>query len=246
MKKEYEITGMTCGGCVAKVKKTIEDINEVDAADIQLKYPQATITSVKPLNIAKINMLLGEVGNYLIKETKKDTPNINTTNTEDIPDATLSTYKPLFLIVLFIAGISLLAQYPFKDGLALMTWMRHFMAGFFVVFGFFKLLNLRGFVSSYKMYDIIAAKWTGWGYLYPFIEIILGLLYLTNIAPVFTNIATVVILGISSIGVIQSNLNKRKIKCACLGDVFNLPMSTVTIIEDLTMVAMGLVMLILV
>lgn len=50
---------------------------------------------------------------------------------------------------------------------------------------------------------------------------------------------TIVVLGVSSIGVIQSNLNKRKIKCACLGDVFNLPMSTVTIVEDVSMVAMA-------
>jgi hypothetical protein len=46
-------------------------------------------------------------------------------------------------------------------------------------------------------------------------------------------------MGISSIGVIKSVLNKRKIQCACLGAVFNLPMSTVTIIEDLLMVAMA-------
>jgi hypothetical protein len=56
-------------------------------------------------------------------------------------------------------------------------------------------------------------------------------------------VATIIVLGVSSIGVIQSNLNKRKIKCACLGDVFNLPMSTVTIIEDVGMVVMAALML---
>lgn len=61
--------------------------------------------------------------------------------------------------------------------------------------------------------------------------------------PVATNISTALILGISSIGVIKSNMDKKKIKCACLGDVFNLPMSTVTIVEDLSMVGMSLIML---
>merc|ERR1712224_1168815 len=124
-----------------------------------------------------------------------------------------------------------------------MLWMRHFMAGVFIVFAFFKLLNLQGFANSYSMYDIVAAKWKTWGYIYPFVELALGLLYLTNIAPLVTNLSTFLILGISSIGVIKSNLDKRKIKCACLGDVFNLPMSTVTIVEDLSMIGMSLIML---
>jgi hypothetical protein len=49
---------------------------------------------------------------------------------------------------------------------------------------------------------------------------------------------------VSIIGVLQSVLNKRKIKCACLGAVFNLPMSTVTIIEDLLMIGMSAAMII--
>jgi hypothetical protein len=71
------------------------------------------------------------------------------------------------------------------------------------------------------------------------VELALGVLYLTNVFPWYTNLMTVIILGVSSIGVIKSNLEKQKIKCACLGDVFNLPMSTITIIEDVTMVAMA-------
>jgi len=106
-----------------------------------------------------------------------------------------------------------------------------------------KLLNLEGFATSYSMYDIVAARWKGWGYIYPFVELLLGILYLINIAPFLTNILTVIILGISSIGVIKSVLNKQEIKCACLGDVFSLPMSTVTIVEDLAMVGMAGVML---
>ena len=138
------------------------------------------------------------------------------------------------MIISFIIGVTLLAQFPFGNFSA-MLWMRHFMAGFFLVFAFFKLLNIKGFATSYQMYDIIAAKWKGWGYIYPFVELFLGILYLINIAPFFTNWVTLIVLGVSSVGVIQSVLDKRKIKCACLGDVFNLPMSTVTIVEDLSM-----------
>ena len=95
------------------------------------------------------------------------------------------------------------------------------------------------------MYDVVAGKWKFWGFIYPFIELVLGLLYLINLFPFETNLATAIILGVSSVGVIKSNLDKKKIKCACLGDVFNLPMSTVTIIEDLTMVVMAITMLLI-
>lgn len=160
----------------------------------------------------------------------------------DLPEKSVTTYKPLILIVGFIVGTSLLAQYPFTS-FSGMLFMRHFMAGFFIVFSFFKLLNIQGFSTSYRMYDIVAARWHGWGLVYPFVELALGIAYLINFNPTITNIVTVIILGVSSIGVIKSNLDKRKIKCACLGDVFNLPMSTVTIVEDVTMVAMAIVML---
>ena len=50
---------------------------------------------------------------------------------------------------------------------------------------------------------------------------------------------------ISLVGVLKSVLNKQKIQCACLGAVFNLPMSTVTIIEDALMILMSVAMIFL-
>ena len=125
----------------------------------------------------------------------------------------------------------------------MMRWMNHFMAGFFLVFSFFKLLNLKGFAVSYAMYDIVAKKWNGWGYVYIFVELALGLAFLTEFNPILTNSITLLVMAVSLIGVVQSLLNKRKIKCACLGDVFNLPMSTITIIEDGLMIVMSGIML---
>lgn len=239
MIKKYLIEGMTCGSCVSKVKQSLEGLSEVEKADIQLEAPQGKLKLSSPVNI---KTLQEAIGHYNIQEVIEE-PLIKEVATES-PEKTLTTYKPLLLIIGFITGGTLLVQYPFDD-FSGMLWMRHFMAGFFLVFAFFKLLNIEGFANSYKMYDIVAAKWNGWGYVYPYVELGLGILYLINIAPIFTNWATLIVLGISSIGVIQSVLDKRKIKCACLGDVFNLPMSTVTIVEDLTMVAMAGIMLFL-
>lgn len=120
------------------------------------------------------------------------------------------------------------------------------MTGFFLVFSFFKILDLNGFADSYAMYDVVARRIKAYGFTYPFIEFSLGIAYLTGFKPVVTNWSTLVVMGVSVIGVVQSVMNKRKIRCACLGAVFNLPMSTVTIIEDLLMIVMAAPMLILI
>ena len=118
------------------------------------------------------------------------------------------------------------------------------MAGFFLVFSFFKLLDLAGFANSYSMYDVLAKRVPAYGYIYTFIELGLGAAYLLAYRPMFTNAVTLVVMAFSSIGVTLAVMNKQKIKCACLGAGFNLPMTTVTIIEDLLMAAMALWMLI--
>lgn len=157
-------------------------------------------------------------------------------------EAWLATYKPILLIFAYISTIAIISA-THQNTFYWMQAMNVFMAGFFLTFSFFKMLNLKGFAESYSMYDIVARKVKAWGYIYAFIELALGIAYATNFKPVFINIITVVVMTISIIGVLQSVLNKRKIQCACLGEVFKLPMSTVTIIEDALMIAMGGIML---
>jgi hypothetical protein len=130
-----------------------------------------------------------------------------------------------------------------NNGFELDRWMNHFMAFFFLVFSFFKLLDLRGFADSYASYDIIAKRWFSWGFLYPFVELGLGLAFLFHFQPLLTNGLTFVVMTLSIIGVLQSVMNKKKIRCACLGAVFNLPMSTITIIEDGLMIVMSALMI---
>ncbi len=238
MTHSYQISGMHCGSCVAKIQSALESDARVKDAKVDLEKQTAEVEMIKHVPTRELREKVAAAGDYQMGEML-----LETAPAAEIPEATLQTYRPLILIVSFIAGVSFLAQFPFGE-FSWMMWMRHFMAGFFIVFSFFKLLNIKGFAESYAMYDIIAARWRGWGFVYPFVELLLGIFYLINFEPVPTNWLTIIVLGISSIGVIQSNLSKRKIKCACLGDVFNLPMSTVTIIEDVGMVAMAAVMLV--
>ena len=243
MTKDYTITGMTCKGCLAKVKTTINSFPGIQDVGLQLDYPQANITSEKSLCLEEINLALKKFGDYTITDVIQGRKAVSAPpikGEDEFSKRSVNTYLPLLLIIGFISGISLLIQYPFLH-FSPMLWMRHFMAGFFLVFSFFKLLNLSGFANAYRMYDIVAAKWKFWGYLYPFVELMLGILSLINIAPFYVNLTTVIVLGVSRVGVIKRNLKKEQLKYACLGDVFQLPMSKVTIFEDLSMVLMALI-----
>ena len=170
-------------------------------------------------------------------------PDAQPTVRPDDPPSWLLTYKPLILILTYIGLSSVLIQIPTGVVSANET-MRYFMAGFFLVFSFFKLLDLQSFANAYAGYDLLAQRWRAWGLIYPLVELALGIAYLVQWQPALTNLLTLIVMGFSAIGVLRAVLGQHDIRCACLGTVFQLPMSTVTIIEDLGMAAMAGLMLI--
>ena len=234
MTKTYTIEGMTCEGCVAKVSYVLQQHASISSVAVVLSNKSATVTMSKELSVEELQNLFGTSSKYTVGafQATKDRDS----------ESVFTTYKPLLLIFVFIAATTAIASMN-NGKIELMLWMRYFMAGFFIVFSFFKFLNLAGFAESYAMYDVLAKRVQAYGLVYPFLELFLGAAYLTNFEPTITYIATIFLMSFSSIGVIQSVLDKRKIRCACLGAVFNLPMSTITIIENLIMVVMACVML---
>jgi len=242
MKHTYNITGMTCTSCQGKVQNLLSQVLGVKNVTIDLKSEEAIITMDKHIATSEFIAALKNHPKYQLSEKENIKKEIISDKFENEQKGWLETYKPILLIFAFITGVTVLIQL-LSNSYSWMQWMNHFMAGFFLVFSFFKFLNLKGFAESYEMYDIVAKRIKIWGYLYPFIELSLGIAYLMNLDPIITNTTTVVVMGISIIGVLQSVLDNKKIKCACLGDVFNLPMSTITIIEDAIMIGMGAIML---
>jgi copper chaperone CopZ/uncharacterized membrane protein YphA (DoxX/SURF4 family) len=239
----YHITGMTCNGCKAKVNSLLSNVTGVKSVDIDLKKGEAMLTMELHIATQELKNALKDYPKYQLTEKEV------TLQTQLVEDAAeqkpwLQTYKPILIIFAYVSIISIIAGYQ-NGELDLMIVMRIFMAGFFITFSFFKMLDLKGFAESYAIYDIVAQKIGAWGYIYAFIELGLGLAFATNFQPIFTNIFTAIIMSVSIIGVLISVFNKRKIRCACLGAVFNLPMSTVTIIEDGMMIAMSISMLLM-
>ena len=226
---------MTCNNCAAKIKSELLKMPDVISAEVSLENKNATIEMSKHISTSELQQAISPNKKYVITE--------NNLEIKEEAKSFVQTYKPILLIFFYITLIS--SAVTFNYQLNFHDWMNLFMAQFFLAFSFFKFLNLKAFAESYSMYDIVAQKIKVYGFIYPFIELALGIAYLTAFNPTFTNAATILVMGISSIGVIRSVINKQKIQCACLGAVFNLPMSTVTIIEDLLMVAMAIISLII-
>ena len=227
-------TNLRCAACVQSITPSFDAEAGIDRwhADVSTAEKWLTVEGAD-VTAAKVDGLLHAKGYQVVGAIPVDKP---------APEKA-SSYFPLILILFYLLGAVALVEValaPFDGTRA----MRHFMAGFFLVFSFFKMLDVRSFAMSYSSYDVVARRWPGYGFVYPFLELALGAAYLANIWPMAANVATLVVMGVSTIGVVQALLARRKIQCACLGTVFNLPMSSVTLIEDLLMIAMAAAMLI--
>jgi len=235
MKSTHPLEGMSCGSCVMKITNRLLEHPDIIAAEVTLQPPQATITSRKALAEDELNTWLQPLGHYRVKATVAE---------PSLPAADATTYRPLILLLIYLFAVTAAAMVA-SGGWSTALAMRLFMGGFFIAFSFFKLLDPRGFADAYRGYDLIARAVPAYGFVYPFIELGLGLAYLANVAPMIVNGITLVVMAVSLAGVLRAVLSKRAIRCACLGTVFRLPMSTVTIIEDGLMVAMAAIALVL-
>ncbi|MGL6075414.1 MAG: MauE/DoxX family redox-associated membrane protein [Fimbriiglobus sp.] len=235
-------TNLRCAACVAAIASAFDAEPGVKrwAADVQsAEKPltvegEITVTRVAEMLAAHGYASLGEV-TLLSLGVVKPAP---------VSSEPPTTYKPIVLILLYLLAIVAAIEWT-AGHFHTMRAMNHFMAGFFLVFSFFKLLDVQAFASSFRMYDLAAMYLPGYAYLYPFLELGLGLAFLSPISPVVTNSVALVVMGVGLIGVVRSLVQKKKVKCACLGAVFNLPMSYVTLTEDLLMVGMSATMLVM-
>lgn len=242
MQKTYKVEGMTCGGCKASVEKTLNSLENVKDVTVDLENGEATINMKKHISVDELQVAL--TSKYQISEKKepksiqKEIPEVAL---EEDEKSTLRQLFPLFLIFGYITVTSILIN---RNSLSLESFMLDFMGLFYIVFSFFKFLDLRGFALSFSMYDPLAKQISGYGFVYPFIELTLGLFFLFRFQVDIALIATLVILGITTIGVTKALLDKKSIQCACLGSVLNLPMTKATFIENSIMIVMAVFMLV--
>ena len=243
MDKTFTLSGMHCGACLGRTTKALSGF--ADKVQVTLDPPQAVLRGVhSDASLEVMQIALAGAGKYTIARAAPvfGADVAGDTGVAD-SEGFFATHKPLLLIVVFLVGVTWLVHAQ-SSGRHWHEWMSDFMAGFFLVFSFFKLLNLSGFVQAFRGYDMIAAKRAAYAWAYPFIELALGVAYLTRWQPQITHWATLAVMLVSAAGVLNALRKRQLIECACLGTVFKLPMSKVTLIGNLSIAVMAAVMLV--
>lgn len=238
MKQTYE-TDLRCQKCLAKIGPLLDAEERVRDWSVDLADPK------KPLTVE----LRDAADSHRVVELMngagyRATPVAHVTPSDAAKEGfKLSNYKPLLLVVAYVIGATAIAE-SIHGGFEWQRAMNYFMGFFFLGFAFFKLLDIPAFADSFASYDIVAKRSRAYALAYPWIELTLGVLFVSGALPLVANGVTAVIMAVGLIGVIGAVLRKQTIQCACLGTVFNLPMSVVTIVENSVMLAMALVMLV--
>ena len=169
--------------------------------------------------------------------------NIQTIQEKTDDENKLYKFYPLILTFIFIIGGACISQYNFD------TWkwnefMKNLMGIMLITFSYLKLLNPSGFKKSFSNYDYLAKYVPIYGYIYPLIELTLGLLYIIEVFPIIINSLVIVIFTFNLIQVGIVIYQGKKLECACMGSLgLKLPLSWVTILEDLFMIIMAIIML---
>ena len=232
MRSILQISGMTCEGCKSSVENKLSSLDGVDNVKVDLARGQAVIYSKNPVSFSLIKETLPPKYSLINEQDI----NLDNHGEATIKGSKIKQLKPLFIILGYIFIASILLNYQNWNS---SNAMLDFMGLFYIIFSFFKILDIKGFSMSFRMYDPLAKHAHIYAYIYPFIEVILGMMFLFRFEVNIALILTVIVLGITTIGVTQTLLNKRSIKCACLGTTLNLPMTEATFIENALMIIMA-------
>lgn len=232
----YHLTGMTCEGCKASVEEKLMRLPNINRVEANLVSQSVSIYSNSSIEYSALQEVLPKKYNL----TKVDP--VTVANRLEVGDKSdLKKLFPLILIFIYITTASVFINF---NSFTSEAFMFDFMGLFYVVFSFFKFLDYKGFPKSFKMYDPLAKKVAVYAWAYPFIETVLGVLFLTRTEITSALIVTLIISVITTIGVVNALLDKSAIKCACLGTALKLPMTKATFIENAVMISMAVFLLI--
>jgi hypothetical protein len=144
-------------------------------------------------------------------------------------------YFPLVALVFVSTMIAEVLHLSFN-----LPFMAMLMGFVLIEFGLVKLFDIDLFVERFSQYDLISSRVKIYGYLFPLIELAIGLAYISNYNPLATSWAMLIVGGISLLGILTSLKKSKGMKCACMGSAAEMPLGTITVIENGLMVGMAL------
>jgi len=243
-------TNMKCNSCLEKLRPVLDQTSEIVNWEADLSSGLKTVAAKMYGNTPREKLIEAvkdagfEAKIIDNQDVTKVIPQERQSHlTDEKQTFKISTYKPLLLVVFYVCGAAAILTSAQEAGWAWENFLRFFMGFFFLGFAFFKLLDVSKFADAFATYDIVAKRSRLYALLYPFLEFSLGIAFILGWLPIFVNTVTVIVMGVGLIGVLKAVRKRQAIQCACLGTVFNLPMSAVTIIENSAMILMALSML---
>ena len=230
---------MTCSSCKASIESSLNHLDQVKSCNANIKLGELTLILNNDIDLKSLQNSIPK--KYFINEEISSSDRLSEIKSDSTnKKSKIEQLKPLFLILFYITSASILLN--FKDW----NWNEFtldFMGLFFIIFSFFKLLDLKGFPVSFKMYDPLAKVVPVYGFLYPFVETALGIMFLMRIQIIFALIVSLIILLVTTVGVTKTLLSKKIVQCACLGTHLKLPMTEATLIENIIMLSMSIIMI---
>jgi glutaredoxin len=154
------------------------------------------------------------------------------------------SYRPVVVLFAITALMALTASYAVAGTPLTLRALQWFIAFSMAVLALLKLQNVESFSAMFLNYDLLARRWVPYSYVYPYAEGLAGVLMIAG-ALKWISIPVALFIGtIGAISVLKAvYIDKRELKCACVGGSSNVPLGFVSLTENLMMIAMALWML---
>ncbi|MDO6569024.1 glutaredoxin domain-containing protein [Alteromonas sp. 1_MG-2023] len=154
-----------------------------------------------------------------------------------------TTYTPVIAIFSVAALLALAFQYTVAGAYFSLRTLMLFIAFSMSLLAVQKLKDLFSFTNSFITYDLLAMKWVRYGYIYPFVEAYAGIGMVAQLPALVVAPFSLFIGTVGAVSVIKAvYIDKRELKCACVGGDSNVPLGFVSLTENLFMIAGALLM----
>lgn len=225
----FTITGMTCQKCVKGVRERIKAVSGVTDVVVVLDPGRATVTGTA-ITADKLNGALADTS-YRAYDLSAKTNLV----------AYLRFYRPLLIMsgIVLVFALAHVAAYGWSDH----VFMQYLMAGYFIFFGALKVVGWSGFVASYRQYDDLAKRSRLYARLYPLLEVSIGMTYYIGVLWLPFDIFVGLLMTQKAFSTWRIVRQGAIVQCACLGSFFSIPVTRVTVFEDLLMAVMAFYMI---
>ncbi len=164
---------------------------------------------------------------------------------KSVPDKDATSYRPVIALFAMAAVMALATSWAALGQLVTIAAAEWFIAFAMCLLALQKLKDIESFATMFLNYDLLAQKWVRYGYVYPFAEGLAGILMVAG-ALMWISIPVALFIGtIGAVSVFKAvYIDKRELKCACVGGDSNVPLGFVSLTENLMMIGMAVWMLV--